>query len=126
MQCFICAFSTHVSHPTCKDYVMLIHMGSTDAWGRCTRIPLNPGDTVLAEEWMYPSVTSIQINLLPLPALDGGTLALLLVEAVRGGRRIPREVEQSITSSGVLLVVMLGLFLIVRDTLNLDFIKEML
>ncbi|KAF3325443.1 Membrane metalloprotease ARASP [Carex littledalei] len=66
------------------------------------------------------------INLLPLPALDGGTLALLLVEAARGGRRIPREVEQSITSSGVLLVVMLGLFLIVRDTLNLDFIREML
>ncbi|KAJ4769652.1 hypothetical protein LUZ62_053909 [Rhynchospora pubera] len=63
------------------------------------------------------------MNLLPLPALDGGTLALLLVEAVRGGRRIPREVEQVITSLGVSLVVMLGLFLIVRDTLNLDFIK---
>lgn len=66
------------------------------------------------------------INLLPLPALDGGSLALLLVEAARGGRRIPREVEQRIMSSGVLLVLMLGLFLIVRDTLNLDFIKEML
>ncbi|XP_008804310.1 probable membrane metalloprotease ARASP2, chloroplastic [Phoenix dactylifera] len=66
------------------------------------------------------------INLLPLPALDGGSLALLLVEAARGGRKIPREVEQRIMSSGILLVVMLGLFLIVRDTLNLDFIKEML
>ncbi|KAJ3674856.1 hypothetical protein LUZ60_005472 [Juncus effusus] len=66
------------------------------------------------------------INLLPLPALDGGTLFLLLIEAARGGRKIPREVEQGITSSGVLVVVMLGLFLIVRDTLNLDFIKERL
>ncbi|KAJ8465205.1 hypothetical protein OPV22_027757 [Ensete ventricosum] len=66
------------------------------------------------------------INLLPLPALDGGTLALILVEAARGGRKIPREVEQRIMSSGILVVVMLGLFLIVRDTLNLDFIKEML
>ncbi|KAG1368325.1 Membrane metalloprotease ARASP, chloroplastic [Cocos nucifera] len=66
------------------------------------------------------------INLLPLPALDGGSLALLLVEAARGGRKIPREVEQRIMSSGILLVVMLGLFLMVRDTLNLDFIKEML
>ncbi|XP_008808421.3 probable membrane metalloprotease ARASP2, chloroplastic [Phoenix dactylifera] len=66
------------------------------------------------------------INLLPLPALDGGSLALLLVEAARGGRKIPREVEQRIMSSGILLVVMIGLFLIVRDTLNLDFIKEML
>ncbi|XP_072956770.1 probable membrane metalloprotease ARASP2, chloroplastic [Typha angustifolia] len=66
------------------------------------------------------------INLLPLPALDGGSLALLLLEAARGGRKIPREVEQRIMSSGILVVLMLGLFLIVRDTLNLDFIKEML
>lgn len=65
------------------------------------------------------------INLLPLPALDGGTLALLLVEAARG-QKLPREVEQRITSSGVLVVLMLGLILIVRDTLNLDFVKEIL
>uniref|UniRef100_A0A1D1XD10 Putative zinc metalloprotease slr1821 n=1 Tax=Anthurium amnicola TaxID=1678845 RepID=A0A1D1XD10_9ARAE len=66
------------------------------------------------------------INLLPLPALDGGSLALLLVEAVRGGRKIPREVEQQIMSSGIMVVFLLGLFLIIRDTLNLDFIKELL
>ncbi|CAK8575681.1 unnamed protein product [Lathyrus sativus] len=66
------------------------------------------------------------INLLPLPALDGGTLALILVEAARGGRKLPIEVEQRIMSSGVMLVLILGLYLIIRDTLNLDFIKEML
>lgn len=66
------------------------------------------------------------INLLPLPALDGGSLALLLVEAVRGGRKIPREVEQRIMSSGIVVVLLLGMFLIVRDTLNLDFIKGLL
>jgi membrane-associated protease RseP (regulator of RpoE activity) len=66
------------------------------------------------------------INLLPLPALDGGTLALILIEAARGGRKIPREVEQGIMSSGILVVLMVGMFLIVRDTLNLDFIKEIL
>jgi membrane-associated protease RseP (regulator of RpoE activity) len=66
------------------------------------------------------------INLLPLPALDGGTLALILLEAARGGQKIPREVEQGIMSSGVLVVLMVGMFLIVRDTLNLDFIKEIL
>ncbi|XP_077219511.1 putative membrane metalloprotease ARASP2, chloroplastic [Tasmannia lanceolata] len=66
------------------------------------------------------------INLLPLPALDGGTLALLLIEAARGGRKIPQEVEQRIMSSGIMFVIFLGLFLIIRDTLNLDFIKEML
>ncbi|CAN6282381.1 unnamed protein product [Urochloa humidicola] len=66
------------------------------------------------------------INLLPLPALDGGTLALILLEAARGGRKIPREVEQGIMSSGILVVLMIVVFLIVRDTLNLDFIKEIL
>ncbi|CAA7054104.1 unnamed protein product [Microthlaspi erraticum] len=66
------------------------------------------------------------INLLPLPALDGGTLALILLEAVRGGRKLPLEVEQGIMSSGIVLVLFLGLFLIVKDTLNLDFIREML
>ncbi|XP_057507621.1 probable membrane metalloprotease ARASP2, chloroplastic [Actinidia eriantha] len=66
------------------------------------------------------------INLLPLPALDGGTLALILIEAARGGRKLPLELEQRIMSSGIMLVIFLGLFLIIRDTLNLDFIKDML
>ncbi|VYS54217.1 unnamed protein product [Arabidopsis thaliana] len=66
------------------------------------------------------------INLLPLPALDGGTLALILLETVRGGKKLPVEVEQGIMSSGIMLVIFLGLFLIVKDTLSLDFIKEML
>ncbi|XP_068644351.1 probable membrane metalloprotease ARASP2, chloroplastic [Aristolochia californica] len=66
------------------------------------------------------------INLLPLPALDGGSLALLLIEAARGGRKIPQEVEQRIMSSGIMFVLLLGLFLIIRDTLNLDFIRELL
>ncbi|XP_030539627.1 membrane metalloprotease ARASP, chloroplastic [Rhodamnia argentea] len=66
------------------------------------------------------------INLLPLPALDGGSLALILIEAARGGRKLPLEVEQRIMSSGIMFVIFIGLFLIVRDTLNLDFIKDML
>lgn len=65
------------------------------------------------------------INLLPLPALDGGSLVLILVEAARGGKKLPSEIEQGIMSSGIMLVTVLGLFLIVRDTLNLDFIKDL-
>lgn len=66
------------------------------------------------------------INLLPLPALDGGSLALILIEAARGGRKLPLELEQRIMSSGIMFVIILGLFLLVRDTLNLDFIKDLL
>nr|GMC70576.1 probable membrane metalloprotease ARASP2, chloroplastic [Ipomoea batatas]GMC77098.1 probable membrane metalloprotease ARASP2, chloroplastic [Ipomoea batatas]GME14457.1 probable membrane metalloprotease ARASP2, chloroplastic [Ipomoea batatas] len=66
------------------------------------------------------------INLLPLPALDGGSLALILIEAARGGRKLPLELEQRIMSSGIMFVIILGLFLLVRDTLNLDFIRDLL
>lgn len=59
------------------------------------------------------------MNALPLPGLDGGYLALQLAEAVRGGKRLPQQLERGIMSSGFLLLTATGLFLIVRDTLNL-------
>ncbi|CAI5515649.1 unnamed protein product [Closterium sp. Naga37s-1] len=62
------------------------------------------------------------VNLLPLPALDGGYLALLAVEAVRGGKKIPEDVERGIMSSGFLALLGAGIFLIVKDTINLGFL----
>jgi len=59
------------------------------------------------------------VNLVPLPALDGGALALLAIEGLRGGARLPKEVEQTITASGLLLVTLVGVTLIVRDTIHL-------
>jgi len=64
------------------------------------------------------------VNILPLPALDGGFLAFLLLEAIRGGKKLPVVVEQTIMSSGLLLLLTLGAVLIVRDTLNLDIVKS--
>ncbi|GFQ05271.1 putative zinc metalloprotease slr1821 [Phtheirospermum japonicum] len=66
------------------------------------------------------------INMLPLPALDGGSLAFILIEAARGGKKLPFELEQRIMSSGITLVLVLGIYLLVRDTLNLEFIKDLL
>lgn len=58
------------------------------------------------------------VNILPLPALDGGYLLLLLVEGVRG-KRLPQNVENAVMASGLLLLTGLGFTLIVKDTLNL-------
>ena len=72
--------------------------------------------------YQFASVININlavVNILPLPALDGGFLLLIAVEALRGGKKLPAEVEQSITASGVLLLLGSGMFLILRDTLNL-------
>ena len=60
------------------------------------------------------------VNLLPLPALDGGYLALLIVEAARGGVKLPRDVEATIMASGLLALMAAGAVLVVRYTLNLS------
>ena len=57
--------------------------------------------------------------MLPLPALDGGYLALIALEAVRGGDKLPKELEQGIMNSGFLLLLTAGMFLIVKDTIGL-------
>ncbi|KAG2308847.1 hypothetical protein Bca52824_028595 [Brassica carinata] len=64
------------------------------------------------------------INLLPLPALDGGTLALIVLEAVRGGRKLPVEVEQGIMSSGIVFVLFIGLFSLSRIHLALILLEK--
>jgi membrane-associated protease RseP (regulator of RpoE activity) len=54
------------------------------------------------------------VNLLPLPALDGGFLLLLIIEAIRG-KKMQKETEQSITGAGVLFLLISGGVLITRD-----------
>ena len=51
------------------------------------------------------------LNLLPLPALDGGRLLFVLIEVLRGGRRVSPEKEGMVHFVGMvlLLTVMLGI-----------------
>ncbi len=74
-----------------------------------------------ADLFQFAALISINlaiINILPLPALDGGQLAFLLIEGVRG-KPLPTEVQQNIMQTGLVLLLGLGIFLIVRDTANL-------
>jgi RIP metalloprotease RseP len=57
------------------------------------------------------------INLLPLPALDGGHLVLLFLEKLRG-RALPRRVEERILVFGFVMIMGLGMLLIVKDILT--------
>ena len=70
------------------------------------------------------SINLAIINILPLPALDGGQLAFLLVEGVRG-KPLPSKVQNSIMQTGMVLLLSLSVFLIVRDTVNLAFFQEL-
>jgi membrane-associated protease RseP (regulator of RpoE activity) len=58
------------------------------------------------------------VNLLPLPALDGGFLVLLAIEGLRG-EKLDLEIEQAIQGLGTLLLLTSGLFLIGRDLFHL-------
>ncbi len=61
------------------------------------------------------------MNLLPIPALDGGRLFFLLVEALRG-RRIDPEKEGFIHFIGFALLILLILFITYQDLLRWDII----
>lgn len=58
------------------------------------------------------------INILPLPALDGGHLLMLAIEAVRG-KPLPRRVEEGILTAGFMLIMGLGVLLILKDIVTL-------
>lgn len=65
------------------------------------------------------SINLAIINILPLPALDGGQLAFLLIEALRG-KPLPDRIQENVMQTGLVLLLGLGIFLIVRDTAQLE------
>ncbi|MDV3353265.1 RIP metalloprotease RseP [Leptolyngbyaceae cyanobacterium CCMR0082] len=69
------------------------------------------------------SVNLAIINILPLPALDGGQLAFLLVEALLG-KPLPRRIQESVMQTGLLLFLCLGSMLIVRDISRLEIFQN--
>ncbi|MBD2017003.1 RIP metalloprotease RseP [Microcoleus sp. FACHB-53] len=71
------------------------------------------------------SINLAIINILPLPALDGGQLVFLLIEGIRG-KPLPTEIQQNVMQTGLVLLLGLGIFLIIRDTANLGWVQKLL
>jgi len=57
-------------------------------------------------------------NVLPIPAVDGGKLMFLLIEAIRR-RPIPEKVEQSITAVFFMALLLLMAFVTVKDIIRI-------
>src|SRR5438105_7976001 len=63
--------------------------------------------------WPLLSLTAVLslnlaiINILPFPALDGGRIVLVLVEVLRGGKRLKPEVEGIINFIGMAILLTL-------------------
>ena len=60
------------------------------------------------------------MNLLPIPALDGGRLIFLFVEAIRG-KRIPPEKEGKVHLVGMILLFALMIFVFFNDFIRIFF-----
>lgn len=70
------------------------------------------------------SINLAVINILPLPALDGGQLVFLLIEALRG-KPLPNRIQENVMQTGLVLLLGLGIFLIVRDTTQLEVFQKL-
>lgn len=70
---------------------------------------------VLAQLSIILSLNLAILNLLPLPALDGGRLFFVLIELVRGGRKIAPEKEGLVHFAGLVLLIGLMFVIAFRD-----------
>jgi membrane-associated protease RseP (regulator of RpoE activity) len=70
------------------------------------------------------SINLAVINILPLPALDGGQLAFLLIEGLRG-KPLPTRIQEGVMQTGLVLLLGLGIFLIVKETTQLAWVQKL-
>ncbi len=74
--------------------------------------------------WPILSLTAILslnlaiINILPFPALDGGRILLILIELLRGGKRLKPEREGIINFVGMAILLTLMVIITVNDVLH--------
>jgi regulator of sigma E protease len=64
------------------------------------------------------SVNLAVLNVLPFPPLDGGRIAVVLIEAVRR-RRLPAEREALVYLTGFMVLIVLVILISIRDVANL-------
>ena len=66
----------------------------------------------------YLSLNVGIVNLLPIPAFDGGRLFFYIIEKIRG-KKIDQKVENMINNIGFILLMMLMVYVTFNDILNL-------
>ena len=76
-------------------------IGIAQITGDVARIGLSPLVTWTA----LLSLNLAIVNLLPIPALDGGRIAFVLVEMARGGRRLAPQKERLVHAVGFALLI---------------------
>lgn len=70
------------------------------------------------------SVSLALVNVLPIPALDGGRVFILLIEWIVG-KELDEKIETKIINGSFIFLIILILFIIVKDIVNIDSMKEL-
>ena len=78
-------------------------------------LTLNSKLKVYAELISILSLSLGIINLLPIPALDGGRILFVLIEILRGGRKVPPDKERMVHSLGFMLMIFLLILVTFQD-----------
>jgi regulator of sigma E protease len=90
-------------------------VGMAELTGEVVKAGISP----LVEFAAFISINLGIVNILPLPALDGGRIAFVLLEMVRGGRRVSAKTEGIIHSIGFMLLIGLILLVTMGDISNI-------
>ncbi len=69
------------------------------------------------------SMSLALINILPIPALDGGRVFILLLEWIIG-KELDEKVESRIINISFIFLIILILFIIIKDIVNIDSIRN--
>jgi regulator of sigma E protease len=107
-------------------------------FARLVRVGISPGDitgpvgifqisgaiaqtglTNLMRFTAFLSVNLLILNLLPLPALDGGRIAFIVLEKMRGGRRVAPQQEGLVHFVGLLVLLALTVVISYFDILRI-------
>lgn len=89
-------------------------VGIASITGQAARL----GFTYLLQFMALLSLNLAVINILPLPALDGGRILFLLIEKLKG-KPVKREVEALIHNLGFFLLIFLIIFITYKDIIKL-------
>jgi regulator of sigma E protease len=79
----------------------------------------NAGISPLFEFAAFISISLGIVNIFPMPALDGGRIAFVLLEMVRGGRRISPKTEGFVHMIGFALLLGLIVLVTYHDIINI-------
>jgi len=90
-------------------------VGIAQITGEVARAGLSP----LLEFAAFFSINLAIINIFPLPALDGGRIAFVLLEWVRRGKRVPPKTEGMVHLIGFAMLIAAALLITYQDILRI-------